>query len=100
MRFWSLNTLRSSVRQGSVSHSYIGRGPPVLMTSGLRLTPPPPDPRAHVGISPGFPRGVGFLGNPPPPRQVADAYLDGCFRPPAESRGGVPSFRPPVIRWR
>jgi hypothetical protein len=63
MRFWSLNTCRSIVRHGKVFQSYIGACA-VLMSSALLLGPYHPDHRADVGISLGFPQGIGFFGNP------------------------------------
>lgn len=59
MRFWSLNTLRSSLQQSIGFHSYIIVAD-VLMTLCSDLPLFLPSCRASVGISPAFPKGIRF----------------------------------------
>jgi hypothetical protein len=67
MRVWSLQTARSSWRQGSAFHSYPGVAAE-LMTSLLRLGPLPSDHRGPRRRSPSITPGVGGLGPPSRPR--------------------------------
>ncbi|OWK35233.1 hypothetical protein FRUB_04582 [Fimbriiglobus ruber] len=63
-----------------------------------------PSNRAHVCVSPGFPRGVGFLGNPSPAGRavdtcsgrVAPGELDGGYFVPHSGRvlGEGPCYSP------
>src|SRR5262249_29953690 len=65
----------------------------------------PPDHRAHVSVSPGFPRGVGFLGNPTalgPAVGTCSAsgeHARGSFVPPPRLVPEVGPDSPPGDLW-
>src|SRR5262249_54595287 len=65
----------------------------------------PPDNRAHVSVSPGFPRGVGFLGNPTAVRLTVGTCSEngerarGYFVPLPRLMPGVGPDSPPGDLW-
>ena len=95
MRFWSLNTVRSTFFQrwcsihtsvvGSRAHS-LGSDLPLYL----------PDYRAHVSISAGFPSGLGFLGNP----STVPYPVDTCSRSLENDTGLLRSSSPFVAECR
>src|SRR5215213_8563075 len=102
MRRWSAWTFASTLCQGMSSHDVIGGVPRdavnlnlAACASLLQVTSIPQQavPTSAWSLSPGFPQGVRFLGNPPTTCHAPDGLLPG-----QERQGVVTSF--PGAVWR